>query len=69
MRKTRWLLLGLALLLVTLAAPVPEATASHHWCLCEILCWDNGYQLCWQDECCQLYCCDKSDPGCWVPCW
>lgn len=68
MRKLKLLLLLLVLALSFAALPVPTASAGPT-CVCDILCWDNGFQLCYQDECCHLYCCDKSDPNCWVPCW
>ena len=68
MRKVRLPLLFLSLVLSFAALPVQRASAGPP-CWCEILCWDNGAQLCWQDECCHLYCCDKSDPSCSVPCW
>jgi hypothetical protein len=67
MRKTRFLFLALALVLSILAVSPPQASANRCWC--EVLCWDYGTQYCWQDSCCNFYCCDKSDPGCWVPCW
>jgi hypothetical protein len=68
MRKLKLPLLLLGLVLSFAALPVPTASAGPQ-CLCEILCWDNGVQLCWQDECCHLTCCDKSDPTCWSPCF
>jgi hypothetical protein len=66
MRKFKLLLLLLVLALSFAARPVPTASASQ--CLCEILCWDNGLQYCRQDSCCNLYCCDKSDPSCELIC-
>ncbi len=70
MRKIRSLLLVLALVLLSAVAmsPPPAAEASHHNCVCEILCWYSGNQVCFQDECCRLTCCDVNDPTCWVPC-
>lgn len=64
MRKVRLLLLSLALLGSALAMPVSEA-AAERGCYCEIYyCLDFGNELCSQDSCCRLHCCDKSDPGC-----
>lgn len=68
MRNVRKLALVLLVLAAVFALPAPPAAASHHWCLCEILCWYSGNQVCWQDECCRLTCCDLSDPTCWAPC-
>lgn len=67
MRNVRKLFLAFVLVAAAVAVPAPQAEASHHWCLCDILCWDTGTQYCRQDECCRLECCDKSDPNC--QCW
>lgn len=67
MRKFKPLLLLLGLALSFAALPVSTASAGSV-CLCEILCWDNGFQYCRQDSCCNLYCCDKSDPSCELIC-
>jgi hypothetical protein len=68
MRKGRFPLLVLALLLTVLAM-IPAAPASAYQCLCEIICWQQGDQVCWQDSCCRVTCCDPLAPGCYNPCW
>jgi hypothetical protein len=67
MRKLRLPLLLLALVLSFVALPVQRASAGFR-CLCDIVCWDSGTQRCWQDDCCQVHCCDADDPSCWPPC-
>ncbi|HZF11997.1 MAG TPA: hypothetical protein VFE33_24695 [Thermoanaerobaculia bacterium] len=35
---------------------------------CEILCWEQGTQLCYQDSRCHTHCCESSNPLCTTPC-
>ncbi len=67
MRKMRLSLGILAVLLVS--AALPHKSAAQSVCFCETLCWGQGDQQCWQDECCHRFCCDLAvDPGCSPPC-
>jgi hypothetical protein len=65
MRKLK-LAFALAVLTATVVSPKPA-----HACpqpVCDIICWYYPTQTCYQDSCCQLFCCDTSDPTCWTPC-
>jgi hypothetical protein len=67
MPRSRLLSLLAAAMLTGIAlfsAPVAHAND----CVCGIYCWQSGTQWCYQDECCHLYCCDISDPGCFIQC-
>jgi hypothetical protein len=65
--KLASLLVAAVLVGATLLAP-PAAQASYP-CICEIVCWQQGTQWCWQDSCCHEFCCEMSDPYCSPPCF
>lgn len=67
MRKLRLPFLLFALILSFSVHPARTASAGPCWC--EIACWDAGDQICWQDACCNVHCCDKINGWCPNPCW
>jgi hypothetical protein len=65
MRKIRLTLLALAFVTAAVAMPKPsQATIT-----CEILCWTQGNDICWQSGNCKTTCCDPStNRFCSSPC-
>jgi hypothetical protein len=63
MRRSKLLLVLVAVVLAAPALVAPPPARAYD-CVCDILCWNNGAQVCIQDECCRLTCCDVSDPTC-----
>jgi hypothetical protein len=71
MRKLRLPLLLLGLILSFSTVPTRTASAGPG---CLIDCWEldggpMGSQICWQDESCNVHCCNEVNGWCPNPCW
>jgi hypothetical protein len=63
MKKLRWTLLVAVLSVTAWALPRPSSAFN-----CEILCWTQGNETCWQTGTCVEKCCVTGSPGCFSPC-
>ena len=63
MNRARLGLLALLVVSMALAHPRPSAAL-----VCEVLCWTQGADTCWQTSACKQVCC-VTGPRCISPCF